>query len=192
MNNKSPLLAGILFFFLSQFGYATPDRIQLAVWVNEATTATYTFNYKNYMEQQREIAKYFTSEGWISYSKALDASKVPDVVKQNHYDVTAVATQPPKLVTLDPTHWQATLNILVVYQNPKYQQRQNLKVVLNFSEAPAGQGVRGLVISTLKSTPTQPPCQCPNPDTTKPNSKSTNPNPATPAVQGTDLKTDKI
>ena len=146
---------------LSQLCYAAPDRTQLAVWANEAIIATYTFNYKTYTEQQKEIAKYFTSDGWIAYTKALNASKLPDAVQKNLYDVTAVATQPPKLIFFDATHWQAIMTILVLYENPQYQQRQNLKVVLNFSEAPAGQGVRGMSITSLQSTATTPPCQCP-------------------------------
>lgn len=153
-------LSAIFLLTSQQLVNATPDRAQLAVWANEAIIATYTYNYKTYLQQQKEIAKYFTAEGWISYSKALNASKLPESVQKNAYDVTAVATQPPKLNYLDPTHWQAMMNILVVYQNPQYQQRQNLKVVLTFSEAPAGQGVRGFNILSLQSTITEPPCEC--------------------------------
>lgn len=164
MNKKIYFLAGAIIFIFSQLGYTTPDRTQLSVWANEAIIATYTFNYKTYLQQQKEIAKYFTSEGWINYSKALDASKLPEAVQQNLYDVTAVATQPPKITTIDPEHWIATMTILVVYQNPQYQQRQNLKVIMGFSQAPSGLGIRGLSISNLQSTVTEPPCQCPNPE----------------------------
>ncbi len=165
MNKTIPLLSGLIFFIFSQLGYAAPDRTQIAVWANEAIIATYTFNYKTYLQQQKDIAKYFTSDGWIAYSKALNASKLPEAVQKNSYDVTAVATQPPKIITFDPTHWQAIMPILVMYQNPQYQQRQNLKVVIRFSTAPAGQGVRGLSITSLQSTVTEPPCQCPNEET---------------------------
>jgi hypothetical protein len=168
MNKKTHLLSALLLFIFAPLGYTAPDRTQVAVWANEAIIATYTFNYKTYIQQQKDIAKYFTSEGWIAYSKALDASKLLDTVQKNAYDVTAVATQPPKIITFDPTHWQAIMPILVVYQNPQYQQRQNLKVVVRFSVAPAGQGVRGLSITSLQSSVTEPPCQCPNKETTDP------------------------
>lgn len=165
MNKKKPLLPGLIFFIVSQLGYAAPDSIPAAVWANEAIIATYTFNYKTYLQQQKDIAKYFTAEAWIAYSKALTAAKLPEAVQKNSYDVTAVATQPPKIITFDPTHWQAIMPILVVYQNPQYQQRQNLKVVIRFTTAPAGQGVRGLSITSLQTTVTEPPCQCPNEET---------------------------
>ena len=171
MFKKIHPLSGLILFLFSPLDYATPDRTQIAVWANEAIIATYTFNYKTYLQQQKDIAKYFTADGWIAYSKALNASKLPEAVQKNAYDVTAVATQPPKIITFDPNHWQAIMPILVVYQNPQYQQRQNLKVVMRFTETPAGQGVRGFSITSLQSTVTEPPCQCPNKETTDPASQ---------------------
>lgn len=157
----------IIGFFLSMavylcapIAFADMDRNQLAVWANEAIIATYTYNYKNYIPQQKEIAKYFTAAGWINYRKALTDSKLPESIQKNQYDVSAVATFPPKITTLDATHWQATMPILVVYQNPQYQQKQQLKVVISFSKASGDQGVRGLSISSLQSTVTEPPCVC--------------------------------
>lgn len=162
MNKTLTIVLGLLISITTQLTYAGPDRTQLAVWANEAIIATYTFDYKNYTQQQKEIAKYFTANGWISYSKALNESKLPEAVQKNAYYVTAVATEPPKLVTLDPTHWQAIMPILVVYENPQYQQKQNLKVVLGFTQAASGQGVRGFSVTSLQSTPISPPCQCKN------------------------------
>jgi|SRR5580704_2399961 hypothetical protein len=162
MNKITVFLSALIGLTLSQIAFTMPDRAQIAVWVNEAVVATYTFNYKTFIQQQKEIAKYYTSDGWIAYSKALNASKLPEAVQKNQYDVTAVATEPPRIVTLDPTHWQATMTLLVVYQNPQYQQKQHLKVVLSFSQAPEGEGVRGLSINSIQTTVITPPCQCPN------------------------------
>jgi hypothetical protein len=139
---------------------AQPDNAQLSVWANEAIIATYTFDYKNLLDQQKQIAKYFSSTGWIAYSKALADSKLLDAVQKNAYYVSAVATSPPKLTVLDPTHWIAVMPILVVYENPQYQQKQHLQVTINFTVAPAGQGVRGFSILSLQSSVTTPPCEC--------------------------------
>lgn len=172
MNKIGTMVFSLILLMIGQYSYAAPpDRTQLAVWANEAIIATYTFDYKNYVQQQKEIAKYFTADGWIAYSKALSDSKLPEAVQKNNYEVTAVATEPPKLITLDPTHWQAIMTILVVYQNPQYQQKQNLKVVLSFTQATAGQGVRGLSVSSLKTTAITPPCQC-NKEETNDNANS--------------------
>ncbi|KGP62932.1 type IV secretion protein IcmL [Legionella norrlandica] len=167
MNKTLIFVLGVFISLASQLVFAGPDRAQLAVWANEAIIATYTFDYKNYIQQQKEIAKYFTADAWIAYSKALNASKLPEAVQKNAYYVDAVATEPPKLITLDPTHWQAIMPILVVYQNPQYQQKQNLKVVLGFTQASPGQGVRGFSITSFQSTVISPPCQCKNENSLK-------------------------
>lgn len=150
----------ILLLIASCNAYAAPDKTQLSVWANEAIIATYTNDYKNYLQEQKRIAKYFTSSGWITYSKALNDSKLPESIQKNQYVVSAVALLPPEIKSLDSTHWRATMPVLVVYKNPQYQQRQTLEVVLDFSEAPADQGVRGLSINSLQAKVTEPPCQC--------------------------------
>ncbi|MFI4962400.1 MAG: DotI/IcmL family type IV secretion protein [Legionellales bacterium] len=160
MINRFQLITGLCLISCSQLSGATPDKTQLAVWANEAIVATYTYDYKNYLQEQKEIAIYFTSEGWMAYSKALNASKLPDSVQKNNYYVSAVATQPPQITLVDPLHWQAMMPLLVHYKNPQSQQQQNLKVVITFSQAPAGQGVRGLSITSLQSTIISPPCPC--------------------------------
>ena len=140
--------------------FAVTDNTQLAVWANEAIVATYTYDYQKYMEQQKEIALYFTAAGWISYSKALNDSKLPETVKKNDYFVSAVATLPPQIKTISNHSWQAVMPLLVVYKNPQYQQKQTLEVTIEFTTTPAGQGVRGLAITSLQAKEAEPPCQC--------------------------------
>ncbi|WP_419419889.1 DotI/IcmL family type IV secretion protein [Legionella sp. D16C41] len=136
------------------------DNTSLAVWANEAIVATYTYSYNNFIQRQREIAQYFTAEGWTSYSKALNASKLPETVLKNNYFVSAVATLPPEVKELGKLQWQATMPLLVVYKNPQYQQKQNLQVTINFSQVPSSQGVRGLAINALQAKIIEPPCEC--------------------------------
>jgi hypothetical protein len=161
MNKKFLSLAFTILAMLSQLSHARPEQAQMAVWVNEAIVATYSFSYKNYLQDQRQIAKYFTADAWIAYTKALNDSKLPEAVQTNLYYVSAVATEPPVITNVDATHWNAAMPLLVVYQNAQYKQRQNLKVTLGFTVAPSGQGVRGYSITSLQSVVTKPPCQCP-------------------------------
>ncbi len=139
---------------------AAPDNTQLAVWVNEAIVATYTYNYKNFLPRQKEIAKYFTASGWTDFSTAVTAAKLPEAVQTNSYYVSAVATLPPEVKALGPNQWQAKMPLLVVYQNPQYKQKQNLEVTIRFIQAPSGQGVRGFAITGLQSKVSEPPCIC--------------------------------
>ncbi len=139
---------------------ATSRETELAVWANEAIVSTYSYNFKNFLQRQKEIAKYFTAKGWTDFSSVFIASKLPEAVNLNSYFVSAVATLPPKIKALDANNWQANLPLLVVYQNPQYQQKQTLEVTINFTQAPSGQGVRGLAITSLQSKVIKPTCKC--------------------------------
>ena len=154
----------LLFISLGLFAptalIAQNENVQLAVWANEAIIATYTYDYQNFITEQKTIAKYFTGEGWTNYSTAFSASKIPDQVQKNTYFVSAVAQLPIQIKTIDSNHWEASAPVLVVYQNPQYMQKQTLQVTIQFTTASQGQGVRGLAISNLQSVVTETPCQC--------------------------------
>lgn len=160
MNHLKALLLSLIFITLPWSTHADNNNTALTVWANEAIVATYTYNYQNFLERQKEIAFYFTAEGWIAYSKALTASQLPDTVKKNAYDVSAVATLPPMIKSVGNNAWQAKMPLLVVYKNPQYLQKQTLDITMNFTTAPSGQGVRGYAITSMTSTVATPPCQC--------------------------------
>jgi hypothetical protein len=150
-----------LVFILTGFSaHATMDNAQMSVWVNEAIVETYTYQYDDYRERQKVFAHYFTAEAWIAYIKALNESKLLDEVKKNKYLVSAVATMPPTITASVPHHWKAVMPLLVRYKNPQVQQKQFLEVVLDFTEAPSDQGVRGLAITSIQVKKSTPPCPC--------------------------------
>lgn len=165
---KTALLAALLWSALLS-AQPLPDKVQLAVWANEAIVATYTFNHKNFLTRQKEIARYFTAAGWIAYSAALNASTIPSSVMKNAYSVSAVASLPPKITIIKGNEWEATMPLLVLYENPQYQQKQQLQVTIRFAPVPSGQGIRGLAISSLQAKNITPPCKCAAP--AQPNEK---------------------
>ena len=160
MKKHTLILLRMILLIAAYSANATPDKTQLSVWANEAIIATYTLDHKNYLQDQKRIAKYFTSSGWITFSKAFNDSKLPESIQKNQYEVSAVALLPPEIKPLDSTHWRAVMPVLVVYKNPQYQQKQTLEVVLDFGETSADQGVRGLSVISLQAKVTEPPCQC--------------------------------
>ena len=158
-------LLGFFFGFLSNSCYAAPSEIDLSVWANEAIVATYTFSASNFLDRQKQIAKYFSSQGWINYNKALVASKLQDSVQKNNYEVSAVALLPPVIKTIVKTNeWEATMPLLVLYKNKEYQQKQTLSVVITFMPAKENEGVRGLVLTSFTTTVTTPACRCERPN----------------------------
>ncbi len=147
------LLTGLL-------AHATMDNAQMSVWVNEAIVETYTYQFDDYRERQKIFSHYFTAEAWIAYIKALNESKLLDVVKKNKYSVSAVATMPPTITASGPRHWQAVMPLLVRYKNPQIEQKQFLDVALDFTEVPSDQGVRGLAATSIHVKKSTPPCPC--------------------------------
>lgn len=161
--NRIRLRTLLLFFscFISIKSFAADDNIKLAVFANEAIVATYTYNYLDFLQRQKEIATYFSAEGWINYTKALNQAKLPEVVKKNFYFVSAVALLPPTIKELDKHKWLAKMPLLVVYKNPKYQQKQTLDISLTFTDATGyNLGARGFAITSLKAVITKDPCRC--------------------------------
>ena len=143
--------------------FALMDDAQMSVWVNEAIVSTYTYTYSNQLSRQKQMAAYFTAGGWIAYSKALSASNLPESVNKNKYTVSAVATMPPEISKMADHQWKAVMPLLVLYKNPNHQQTQTLNVALSFTEAPSGEGVRGLAITRMEVKSSTPPCSCPTP-----------------------------
>jgi hypothetical protein len=153
----------IILFFLCQtltWQALAQSNTQLEVWANEAIVATYTFDSQNYVAQQKQIALYFTTKGWVDYTNALFKSQLLDSIKKNNYFVSAVATSPPQISSIGTSSQKAVMPILVLYQNPQYQQKQYLTVTIQFSPAPAGQGIRGWLIDSIESKESKPSCRC--------------------------------
>jgi hypothetical protein len=142
---------------------ADTNDVALSVWANEAIVSAYTFNDTNLLQRQKDIAKYFTAQAWIAFSKAITTAKLKESVEQNHYKVSAVALLPPTIKQLNPKgEWQATMPLMVLYKNPEYQQKQTLNVVITFILTKPGIGIRGFAISSFNSTVKTPACRCEN------------------------------
>lgn len=152
-------LVTLLSLICANVAKAEPSKAKLTVWVSEAVVTTYTFDHKDFLKQQKQIAKYFTAEGWINFSKALKDSKIPEDVKKNSYYVTAVPTMTPEIKKLSGNEWQAVISVLVIYKNPSYKQKQNLKVTVEFVQTEK-EGVNGFAISRIRTIVTEPPCRC--------------------------------
>ncbi|OGV27615.1 MAG: hypothetical protein A3F18_07500 [Legionellales bacterium RIFCSPHIGHO2_12_FULL_37_14] len=137
-----------------------PSQADLSIWVNEAIVHTYTFDYKNYLADQKNIAHYFSAKAWLNYSAALTSSKLLDTIKKNLYYVSAVAQSTPQIKKRGPGVWLATMPVMVVYRNAQKEVKQTLLVTINFSVSETKTGVRGLQIESFESKVIQPACEC--------------------------------
>lgn len=150
-----------LFFLQSSCIYSSqiPDKAQQVVWIYEAVTEMNTWTYQDFLTRQQKIARYFTAQGWINYTKALKESKVPEIVQARKYSVQTVPLLPPEIKQITPKQWQAIMPILVVYENAAGKQKQTLSVTLDFEQV-EGEGIRGFAINRFQSKTTAPPCDC--------------------------------
>jgi len=97
----------------------------------------------------------------LRYSKALECSKLPEAVQKNLYYGELSSNGTARNYHIDPTHWKAIMGLLVGIPKPEYQQRQTLKVTINFIwSLRQTQGVRGYSIANLQSIVTKAPCKC--------------------------------
>lgn len=154
------IFLSLICIFSSWLTFAQPSDSELSVWVNEAIVSTYTFNYENYLDEQKRIAHYFAPDAWITYSNALTASKILDTIQKNKFKVSAVAQSTPNIKLISPDKWSADMDVLVVYSNNNTEQRQTLKVNIGFSHANPPAGVRGLQIDSYQSKVETPSCSC--------------------------------
>lgn len=166
MNNKLKFLQqtilSLVLFLTAHLLHAAIDEAQMSVWVNEAIVETYTYRYDDYRERQKIFAHYFTADAWMAYIKALNASKLLDVVHKNKYVVSAVATMPPTITATVPHHWTAVMPLLVRYKSAQEEQKQSLEATIEFTEVPSDQGVRGLAITSMQVKQSSPMCPCPS------------------------------
>lgn len=151
-------ILSILLVCLSTTVFSASDNTSRSVWVNEAIVEAYTYNYKNYMDAQKTLARYFSAKGWENYSKALLASGLLEQVKKNNYFVSAVALMPPKIKTINNTYWKADMPVLVLYENPQFKQTQTINVTITFTQSATG--IRGLAITSFQAESIKPPCVC--------------------------------
>ncbi len=155
MHRISLLICIFTFSWLLNTAHAAVDPVTQSVWANEAIVATYTYNASNFLTRQQSIASYFTADGWKAFSTALSKAGIQANVEQNNYSVSAVATLPPTITTVENNLWQAVMPVLVVYQSPVAQQKQNLTVTMQFKAVPSGQGVRGYAIESMQVVPAE-------------------------------------
>jgi hypothetical protein len=173
-NIKKFVVISFLTIF-SSLVFAQPTATELSVWVNEAIVSAYTYDYQNFLDQQKKLAHYFTAQGWIDFTTAITKAKLPETIASNQYFVSTVALLPPSIKQLRPDVWEGKMPVLTLYKNPQYQQKQTQEITIQFQAVSTEQGVRGLAIMSLQSTIIAPPCEC--------TTGKLEPDPTTPAVK---------
>lgn len=144
--------------FLSSFTWAIEPSVPLQIWVNEAIINSFTFNDKNLSIRQQDIAKFFTPEAWKSFNQL----NIFNEVKTHHFNVSAVATLPPKINLLENNIFSAEMPIMVIYFHGDETITQNLKITIQAIPSNKTDN-RGYAIQKFESVNVTPPCACNGP-----------------------------
>ena len=80
---------------LSQPNLSNPALLS---WVAQAATEVMTFGFHDYQNRLQESSRYFTQDGWASFSNSLKASRFIERIEQNQQVVTAAPRSAPIVV----------------------------------------------------------------------------------------------
>lgn len=113
-----------------------PNLSQAAVlqWTQQAAIAAYTYNFVNYRQELQAASAFFTTRGWQSFMKALEASNNLSTVLQKKLVLTAVATGAPVILQKGILNgiysWRIQLPMLVTYQSASQISQQNFTATI--------------------------------------------------------------
>jgi len=122
----------------------------LMSWVAQAATEVMTFGFNDYRRRLQESSRNFTRRGWESFTKALQQSRIIEMVEANQQVVTAAPRGAPVLdregVVQGRYQWIVQLPMVLTYQSGAQKRSDSLMitiVVVRVSrlESPNGVGI---------------------------------------------------
>jgi intracellular multiplication protein IcmL len=106
----------------------------LLLWVENAVTSLYTFDFLNFRQTFQSDSQYFTKAGWSAYLDQLQASRNMDAVQSKKLTVRAVPSGAPVILSqanIDGVYsWRVQIPILVTYESLSETFNQSLLVTL--------------------------------------------------------------
>lgn len=122
----------------------------LMSWVAQAATEVMTFGFNDYRRRLQESSRNFTRRGWESFTKALQQSRIIEMVEANQQVVTAAPRGAPVLdregVVQGRYQWIVQLPMVLTYQSGAQKRSDSLMVTIvvvrvSRLESPNGVGI---------------------------------------------------
>lgn len=109
---------------------------KILTFASKAAIAAFTYNYKDYNEQFKNLAGYFTPEGWKAFTKALEKSQNVTAVIQAKLTVTAKETGKASIINeKNQQEWTVEVPIEVFYTDKSKQTlTHQMKVTLRIKQ----------------------------------------------------------
>ena len=135
---------------------------QLLVWVMQASTASYTFDFLNVEDQLASIKTFFTDAGYDSYMASLQHNNLLDQVRQGKLIVSSVPTGMPVVVNeaAQPPNgytWQIQIPLRISFQSANESRFidsvQSITVErISTTDSPRGVGISQILMSTSNAS----------------------------------------
>lgn len=122
----------------------------LMSWVAQAATEVMTFGFNDYKRRLQESSRNFTRKGWESFTKALQQSRIIEMVEASQQVVTAAPRGAPVIESEGEYQgryqWIVNLPMILTYQSGSKKRSDNLRVTLvivrvSRLESPNGVGI---------------------------------------------------
>jgi hypothetical protein len=122
-------------------------------WANYAAMKTFTYDFRNYDKQFKELQSCYTTAGWEGYMKAVNSSNNLKITQEEHLFVSAKINGTSQLVSApsgDDATWVVRVPVLATYQNQDREVTQDMYVDLTIKTnygVPTRLGVNQIVAS---------------------------------------------
>jgi intracellular multiplication protein IcmL len=123
----------------------------LMSWSAQAATEVMTFGFNDYKRRLQDSSRNFTRTGWGSFSKALERSRIIEMVEDNQQVVTATPSSAPILVdqglnAYGVYQWEVDVPLDITYQSGSAVRSDKLNVKLVIVRVPKLESPNGVAI----------------------------------------------
>ena len=122
----------------------------LMSWSAQAATEVMTFGFNDYKRRLQQASRNFTRLGWVSFTSALEKSRIIEMVEANGQVVSAAPASAPILISEGPVNgryqWQVQVPLVVTYQAGSSVRDDKMLVTLLLVRVPKLESPNGVGI----------------------------------------------
>lgn len=122
----------------------------LMSWTAQATTEVMTFGFNDYKRRLQQSSRNFTRLGWVSFTSALEKSRIIEMVEANQQVVSAAPASAPVLLSEGVVNgryqWQVQVPLVVTYQAGASVRSDKMMITLLLVRVPKLESPNGVGI----------------------------------------------
>lgn len=122
----------------------------LMSWSAQAATEVMTFGFNDYKRRLQQASRNFTRLGWVSFTSALEKSRIIEMVETNQQVVSAAPASAPVLLSEGLVNgryqWQVQIPLVVSYQAGSSVRSDKMMVTLLLVRVPKLESPNGIGI----------------------------------------------